>query len=495
MSDTDDEFHSPLPSPIPLDDSKAIVPVENNNRKPPPPPPPSMHMTVTAAYNRTAKDEVVTGVAKLSPGGGGGEHGGGGRPGGRVRKDVMVERLGLGFRVMEMVLCLIAFSVMASDKTQGWSGDSFDRYREYRYVVAVNAIGFSYAAFQAIDMTYHLIHGKHIISYYLRPHFDFIIDQILAYLLISASSSAATRVDDWVSNWGKDDFTQMATASIGMSFLAFGIQNSRDGPAEFLTIHVYFTHARFPLVPRNLRKGSAKVSWEVVCLPKDEGGLGVRRLDHFNKALMVSHIWKLISLKESLWMRWIHVYKLKGRSFWDIPHRGNMTWGWRKILQLRPLIREFIWYNIGDGSRVSIWFDKWCSHSPLSTIISPRDIFRAGFDLASTVRDVIHDGIDDKSDCLEWLDGAGVGKPFSVHLVWSTIRPRDINVAWFDLVWFPNCIPRHAFNMWLIIKKRLKTHDSLNSWDVSAGLSNVCPLCETQSDLHEHLLFDCLFSQ
>ncbi|GJY42315.1 CASP-like protein 4A3 [Tanacetum coccineum] len=168
----------------------------------------------------------------------------------------------------------------------------------------------------------------------------------------------------------------------------------------------------------NFRKGSAKVSWEVVCLPKDEGGLGVKRLNHFNKALMVSHIWKLLSLKESLWVR-------------------------------------------------------WCSHSPLSTIISPRDIFRSGFDLTSIVRDVIHDGIDDKSDCLEWRDGAGVGKPFSVHLVWNTIRLRDIKVAWFDIMWFPNCTPRHAFNMWLIIKKCLKTQDSLNSWDVLAGLSNI----------------------
>ncbi|GKF71504.1 hypothetical protein Tco_0207618, partial [Tanacetum coccineum] len=34
-------------------------------------------------------------------------------------------------------------------------------------------------------------------------------------------------------------------------------------------------------------KGKAKVSWEVVCLSKIEGGLGVRRLDIFNKALMV----------------------------------------------------------------------------------------------------------------------------------------------------------------------------------------------------------------
>lgn len=41
----------------------------------------------------------------------------------------------LGFRIAEVVLCLISFSVMAADKTQGWSGDSYDRYREYRFVL------------------------------------------------------------------------------------------------------------------------------------------------------------------------------------------------------------------------------------------------------------------------------------------------------------------------------------------------------------------------
>ncbi|GJU39274.1 hypothetical protein Tco_1192231 [Tanacetum coccineum] len=50
----------------------------------------------------------------------------------------------------------------------------------------------------------------------------------------------------------------------------------------------------------SMRKGRAKVAWEAVCLPKKEGGLGIRRLEQFNSALMVSHIWKLLSLKESL---------------------------------------------------------------------------------------------------------------------------------------------------------------------------------------------------
>nr|GEV38302.1 hypothetical protein [Tanacetum cinerariifolium] len=36
----------------------------------------------------------------------------------------------------------------------------------------------------------------------------------------------------------------------------------------------------------NMKKGRANVAWGVVCLPKDEGGLGLRQLDHFHKALM-----------------------------------------------------------------------------------------------------------------------------------------------------------------------------------------------------------------
>nr|GEW68377.1 hypothetical protein [Tanacetum cinerariifolium] len=100
----------------------------------------------------------------------------------------------------------------------------------------------------------------------------------------------------------------------------------------------------------SMNKGKAKVAWEVVCLPKKEGGLGIRRLDQFNKALMVS---------------------------------GKMSWGWRKLLKLRPLIQEFIWSSIGDGSNVFMWFDRWCNASPLYNIISARDIARAGFSLTS----------------------------------------------------------------------------------------------------------------
>nr|GFA65227.1 reverse transcriptase domain, reverse transcriptase zinc-binding domain protein [Tanacetum cinerariifolium] len=76
----------------------------------------------------------------------------------------------------------------------------------------------------------------------------------------------------------------------------------------------------------DMKRCKVKVSCNDVCLPKYEGGLGIRKLETFNNALMSSHIWKLINHKESMWVKWIHAYKLKHSSFWDVPLVSNVTY-------------------------------------------------------------------------------------------------------------------------------------------------------------------------
>ena len=68
-----------------------------------------------------------------------------------------------------------------------------------------------------------------------------------------------------------------------------------------------------------------------------------------------------------------------------------MSWGWRKILQVRTIVRKFIWHKVGNGSNTSPWFNNWCPHSPLINTISTRDIHRAGFVLQTKLSDLIHD--------------------------------------------------------------------------------------------------------
>ncbi|GMI99471.1 CASP-like protein 4A2 [Hibiscus trionum] len=212
----------------PADNSKALVSIDkstqfNANSSPfilPPPPPTtppqhSLHLTL----NRAVREEGPGAATRTKVSGGAGAVSAVLR---RSKVHHKVIMAALGFRLSEIVLCLISFSVMAADKTQGWSGDSYDRYKEYRYCLSVNVIGFVYAGFQAYDAAHYLMTKTHVVHHHLFLPFAFFLDQVLAYLLISASSAAATRVDDWQSNWGKDEFTEMASASIAMAFLAFG---------------------------------------------------------------------------------------------------------------------------------------------------------------------------------------------------------------------------------------------------------------------------------
>jgi len=45
----------------------------------------------------------------------------------------------------------------------------------------------------------------------------------------------------------------------------------------------------------------AWVDWTSVCMPKEEGGLGVRRLREFNVVLLGKWCWRMLVDKEGLW--------------------------------------------------------------------------------------------------------------------------------------------------------------------------------------------------
>ena len=86
-----------------------------------------------------------------------------------------------------------------------------------------------------------------------------------------------------------------------------------------------------------------------MCRPKVEGGLGIKSLETWNIALMTKHVWNLITHKDSFWVKWVHTYKLEGRSFWDVSEKVGDSWSWKKILRFRWMIRDHIIHKIGDG--------------------------------------------------------------------------------------------------------------------------------------------------
>nr|GEU82219.1 hypothetical protein [Tanacetum cinerariifolium] len=218
--------------------------------------------------------------------------------------------------------------------------------------------------------------------------------------------------------------------------------------------------------------------------------------------------------KESLWVRWINTYRLKGRNFWDVTDNGGACWAWKKLLRYRRVFRSHIFHRIGDGKNTSLWFDNWHAICPLSDFISKRKIFASDLSLGCKVADVIRNGswewpssisnsfdvlsvipppvlVHDKFDVVRWKSRNGNLCDFSVSTVWDDIRRYGALVPWAKLVWFSQCIPRHSFMLWLAFLDRLKTHDNMHHWDKYENL--LCVLCGKVLDCRNHLFFECKF--
>lgn len=84
---------------------------------------------MVAVANRMVSMET-TSATKL------GGRGGGGRESTRLESGMSqqppMRTIEFELRILALILSVISFSVMAADKTSGWDGDSFDRYREFR---------------------------------------------------------------------------------------------------------------------------------------------------------------------------------------------------------------------------------------------------------------------------------------------------------------------------------------------------------------------------
>ena len=123
---------------------------------------------------------------------------------------------------------------------------------------------------------------------------------------------------------------------------------------------------RFLWKEPDLANGGARVAWEELSFPLDEGGLGIKRLKVWNIAAMGKYLWNISQPSPSSnWALWARANLLRGRSLWEISIPNNASWTWRKLLQLRPIFRPLFKYSIGNGLDTWLWFDNWLPGGPI----------------------------------------------------------------------------------------------------------------------------------
>ncbi|GJT78471.1 RNA-directed DNA polymerase, eukaryota, reverse transcriptase zinc-binding domain protein [Tanacetum coccineum] len=202
----------------------------------------------------------------------------------------------------------------------------------------------------------------------------------------------------------------------------------------------------------DLKKGSAKVSWKAVCEPKSQGGLGLKDLGEWSEVLMTKHLWNIAYNKESLWVKWVNIVRLKGRRIWGIEADTNASAGWKQILFLRDKVRHHI---VKQMRRVC----EMIEHGEWKWPLEWRNRFNAIANLPVPHLD------SNNTDSTVWITNKGIKCKFSTNKAWNDLKESGEEVQWWKIVWFNHCIPRHAFILWLAIQGGLSTHDRLLKWE------------------------------
>ncbi|KAJ4979729.1 hypothetical protein NE237_010509 [Protea cynaroides] len=121
-------------------------------------------------------------------------------------------------RTIGFFFSLLSFIIMAANRHGDWK--NFDQYEEYRYLLAIAILSTFYTIAQVLRQIHEFSTGKYLLPHQQLNLLDFAGDQIMAYLLLSASSTAIPLTNRM--REGSDNiFTDSSSASISMGFFAF----------------------------------------------------------------------------------------------------------------------------------------------------------------------------------------------------------------------------------------------------------------------------------
>jgi hypothetical protein len=100
-------------------------------------------------------------------------------------------------------------------------------------------------------------------------------------------------------------------------------------------------------------------SWDKLCLPKKNGGLGFRKSKDFNLDLIAKLSWMVASNRESICMRMLRSkYKVQ-RDWLSKSPPKNSSPIWRAIEMGKNVIVKCACLMVGNGENISVWKDPW----------------------------------------------------------------------------------------------------------------------------------------
>jgi hypothetical protein len=106
--------------------------------------------------------------------------------------------------------------------------------------------------------------------------------------------------------------------------------------------------------------------WNIICRPKDQGGLGIEVLELKNQCLLSKWLFKLFN-EDGVWQELLHTKYLSQKTLSEVRAKPMDSPFWKGLMRVKDKFISRGYFKIGDGSAVRFWEDIWLGDTPLAS--------------------------------------------------------------------------------------------------------------------------------
>lgn len=181
----------------------------------------------------------------------------------------------------------------------------------------------------------------------------------------------------------------------------------------------------------------APVAWKSVCKPSECGGLGLRNLHYWNRALLCKLLWNIHIKKDTLWIKWVNHYY--STDFWNYTGRTEDSTLLKSLIKLRNEL------SLNDDSSETL------------------------------IQRLQH-----------WFEGSNA----SVDHAYRWFFRNEMQWPWKTILYKPGTLPKHKFALWMFSHRKFLTRDRQPYIE-----DKRCVLCGMHNESFAHLFCKCTITK